>query len=58
MSMKSEVLSNFTTVILPATGFILFFSIFIGAIIWVYRPKSQTFYKKLAKLALEDNHND
>ena len=56
--MKSEVLSNFTQVILPAAGFILFALIFVGAVIWVYRPSSKKFYEKLSRLALEDSNND
>lgn len=56
--MKSAVLANFTQVILPTAGFILFFLIFIGAVIWVYRPSSKKFYKELSLLALEDSKNE
>ncbi len=56
--MKSAVLSNFTQVILPTAGFILFSLIFLGAVIWVYRPSSKDFYKKLSLLALEDSKNE
>lgn len=56
--MKSQILANFTSVYLPAIGFVLFFLIFIGAVIWVYRPRSKEFYKELSRLALEDEHNE
>lgn len=52
--MKSEVLSKFTMTYLPAMGFVLFFCLFVGAVIWVFRPASKEFYKKMSKLPLED----
>jgi cbb3-type cytochrome oxidase subunit 3 len=52
--MKSEVLSRFTMMYLPVIGFFIFFCFFIGAVIWVFRPASKEFYKKMSKLPLED----
>lgn len=54
--MKSEVLAKFTMVYLPAIGFFLFFCLFVAAVIWVFRPASKDFYKKMSKLPLGDSH--
>ncbi len=50
--MKSLVLSKFNLVVFPMIGFFLFAAVFIGVLIWVYRPNSNELYKQIASLPL------
>lgn len=52
--MKQQFLSNFPFLDLVVVGQLLFFTIFLGALVWVFRSGSKEFYDKLAALPLED----
>ncbi len=51
--MKQEFLANFPFMNLVVLGQLLFFSVFVAAIVWVFRSGSRGFYEKLAALPLE-----
>lgn len=52
--MKQQFLSNFPFLDLVVVGQLLFFTIFLGALAWVFRSGSKEFYDKLAALPLDD----
>lgn len=51
--MKAEVLSRFPHVWLTCVGLLLFISVFLGALAWVFRKGSSDFYEKLSASPLE-----
>ncbi len=54
--MKQLALSQFSDIYLVAIGFFLFFSVFIGAVFWVYRKDSKKHYDYLSKLPLREEN--
>jgi cbb3-type cytochrome oxidase subunit 3 len=52
--MIQKVLSHYHLPALTCFGLILFVSIFLGALIWVFRRGSSTLYAGLEQLPLED----
>lgn len=38
----------------PALSLVIFFATTLGVLVWIYRPGSREFYRKLGGLALED----
>jgi cbb3-type cytochrome oxidase subunit 3 len=52
--MKQLALSQFSDIYLVAIGFFLFFSVFTGAVLWVYRKGSQKHYDYLSQLPLRE----
>jgi cbb3-type cytochrome oxidase subunit 3 len=52
--MHRNVLTHFPFMNLVIFGQLLFFAIFVGAIIWVYRKKSGVFYQQLSNMPLDD----
>lgn len=52
--MHRDVLTHFPFMTLVIFGQLLFFAIFVGAIIWVYRKKSGAFYQHLSNMPLDD----
>ncbi len=54
--MKQLALSQFNDVYLIVIGFFLFFSVFIGAVFWVYRKGSKKHYDYLSKLPLREEN--
>lgn len=52
--MHRNVLTHFPFMSLVIFGQLLFFAIFVGAIIWVYRRKSGEFYRQLSNMPLDD----
>jgi len=55
--MKQQFLINFPYMDLVVVGQLLFFTIFLGALVWVFRSGSREFYEKLAALPLENKEN-
>jgi cbb3-type cytochrome oxidase subunit 3 len=49
-NLKSTALSNFDETLLPTIAFFLFFSLFIAALVWVFRKGSNNFYDKMGNL--------
>jgi len=52
--MKQNFLKNFPLMDLVVVGQLLFFTIFLCALVWVFRSGSKGFYDKLAALPLDD----
>lgn len=52
--MKAQVLANFTMPWLTCLGLVLFFTVFCGAIAWVYRKSGAPVYERLRSLPLEE----
>lgn len=52
--MKQLGLKFFTDVNLTAFGLLLFFVVFVGAILWVNRMGSEKLYGKISRLPFED----
>ncbi len=55
--MIQQFLSNFPFLDLVVAGQLLFFTIFLGALAWVFRSGSREFYDKLAALPLDEKEN-
>ena len=51
--MLSKVASQFPMIWLTCIGLLIFFSVFLGILAWVFRKGSQNFYQSLALRALE-----
>lgn len=51
--MKQEFLKNFPLMDLVVVGQLLFFSVFMAALLWVFRSGSKGFYEKLAALPFD-----
>ncbi len=54
--MKQLALSQFNDIYLVVIGFFLFFSVFIGAVFWVYRKGSKKHYDYLSQLPLREEN--
>ena len=50
-----EVLTQFPLINLVIVGQLLFFGIFVGALLWVFRKGSNDFYQQLSELPIEQN---
>jgi hypothetical protein len=48
------VLDNPDLLLWPAAALVLFFSLLLGALFWVFRPGSKTFYKKMSLLPFSE----
>jgi cbb3-type cytochrome oxidase subunit 3 len=55
--MPRDVLTHFPIIDLVVAGQLIFFTVFMGALIWVYRRGSKKFYAGLAALPLEDGED-
>lgn len=56
--MKSEVMSRFTEIWLPSLALIIFFSIFLIMLMYVFTKDSGERFKKIANLPLDEGHNN
>jgi cbb3-type cytochrome oxidase subunit 3 len=54
--MKQLALSQFNDIYLIVIGFFLFFSVFIGAVLWAYRKGSKKHYDYLSQLPLHEEN--
>jgi cbb3-type cytochrome oxidase subunit 3 len=52
--MPRNVLTHFPFLDLVVAGQLIFFAVFVGALIWIFRRGSKRFYDGLAALPLED----
>lgn len=48
--MKAEVLAHFHLTWMTCAALILFFSLFVGTLIWIFRRGSTDYYKNAAQL--------
>lgn len=51
--MKSEFLVHFKDIWLVCIGLLIFFSVFVGALIWVFRPRSTQSYRYIESLPFQ-----
>lgn len=51
--MIREVLAHLHWSTLPVISMFLFLSVFVGAVLWVFRKDSKTIYEKLGNLPLD-----
>lgn len=54
--MIRQFLANFPYAELAILGQLLFMTVFLGSIFWIFRKGSKEFYDKLSKLPLGGNH--
>lgn len=52
--MFKQVIASMNLEILPTVALILFVSVFVGAMFWVFRNKSSELYQEISKNALDD----
>jgi cbb3-type cytochrome oxidase subunit 3 len=53
--MKSDILSRTDLLLLPELSLVLFALVFVGALVWIFRPGSASAYAKRAQLPLRDD---
>ncbi len=53
--MKQDVLMHFTHLNLTCMALIIFFILFVSALIWVIRPQGRALYRYMSELPLEEN---
>lgn len=53
--MKREILSNTDLLVLPELTLFIFLAIFVGALLWIYRPGSRDFYDRRGRMPLEED---
>lgn len=51
--MKQWVLSRTDLLLLPEISLVIFVGIFVGALVWMFRPGSRQFYQRCRFMALE-----
>ena len=56
--MIRELLTHVHWSILPVVSMMLFISVFVGSLIWVFRKESSSVYVKLAALPLEESSHE
>ena len=56
--MMSGILSQTNLLFFPLFAFVLFSSIFMGVLFWVFRPGSRAVYDVRSRMALEGNDTD
>ena len=54
--MKSDILSLTDLSLLPELSLLIFLAVFVGAVVWIFRPGSRQAYARRAQLALDDDH--
>lgn len=56
-AMMKQVVSTFPLINLVLVGQLLFFTIFVGALAWVFRKGSKPYYDQLAQLPIEGSQS-
>lgn len=51
--MKADVLSRTDLLFLPEIALFIFFVVFVGTLVWMFRPGSRRFYQERSTMALE-----
>ncbi len=51
--MKSEALQHFQYIGLTCLGLLLFFIVFVGALLWVFRPRTKELYSYTEKIPFQ-----
>ncbi len=54
MTVAKEVLSHFHLPLLSCLGLVIFMGVFLGAVFWVNRKGSDSFYQSLGTMPLKD----
>lgn len=52
--MKQQFLANFPYVSMAITGQLLFMTVFVSSVFWIFRKGSKDFYARLATLPLDN----
>ncbi|GEM_PF-1262500 len=52
--MKSEILSLSEYAYLAEISLVLFVGVFVGAVVWMFRPGAKVAYEAMAKMPLDD----
>lgn len=55
--MKQEALKYFTETHLTVLGLVIFFTFFVGMILWTHRKSSKSLYRRLSELPLKEEQN-
>lgn len=55
--MKNQVLQLFPYIDLVVAGQLIFFTVFVGALFWVFRRGGSSFYDQLARMPLDEQEN-
>lgn len=42
----------------PTLSLLIFFGVLLGVLLWIFRPGSSDFYRRLGGMVLQDNHQD
>ena len=53
--MKNEILSRTDLLLLPELSLVLFLLIFVGTLLWIFRPGARATYQRRAQLPLVDD---
>jgi cbb3-type cytochrome oxidase subunit 3 len=53
--MKSEILSRTDLLLLPELSLVLFVLVFVGALLWIFRPGAAAAYEGRSQLPLRDD---
>ncbi|MCA9652108.1 MAG: cbb3-type cytochrome c oxidase subunit 3 [Myxococcales bacterium] len=53
--MKNEILSRTDLLFLPELSLVLFLLIFVGALVWIFRPGAKAAYERRSRLPLLDD---
>jgi len=53
--MKSDILSRTELLFLPELSLLIFMLVFIGALVWIFRPGAAKAYERRAQLPLVDD---
>jgi cbb3-type cytochrome oxidase subunit 3 len=56
--MIRQFLANFPFVWMATTAQIIFLSVFVSSVLWIFRPRSKEFYADLSNLALDKDRED
>jgi len=53
--MKNEILSRTDLLFLPEISLVIFVAIFVGALVWIFRPGSAATYRSRSRLPFSDD---
>ncbi len=53
--MKNEILSRTDLLFLPELSLLIFVAIFVGALVWIFRPGAAAAYHSRSQLPLRDD---
>lgn len=53
--MKNEILSRTDLLLLPELSLLIFMAIFVGTLVWIFRPGATAAYERRSRLPLADD---